>query len=361
MLINNYLSKKFLINLIVVILTIATLTFLIDFIENLRRFASKETSLATILEISLFKQIPLLSEILPFTVFVASIIFFAKLSSNSEVTILNAAGLAKITIFKPIIILILIIAVLDVVMLSHVSSYSKKLYEVKTAEILGKKETSFTKKIWFRNQQKNNNYLLEASNLEIQKNAVNFAQSKIIFAGNHPELLFLQAESGKIIQDKIILTQVTLTDKNYASNVLNEYSLNSNITPQIITDKIDLLQKQSEQESFLNLLPIIFSQKNFAYNKTNELALFNYYLAKPIFYLFLLLVAAYLCNYPPRYKRKTIKIIIAIATGFMSYFLLNIAYSLVASAKLNLFIGIWLSHGLLFLLVLFLLIKKEFN
>lgn len=361
MVINNYLSKKFLKNLFVVILTIATLTFLIDFIENLRRFASKEVTLTTILEISILKQIPLLNEILPFTVFVATIVFFAKLSSNSEVTILNSAGLSKVAIFKPIIYLIILIAILDVMLLSQLSGKTKQLYETQIAEILGKKDHDVTQKIWFRNQQESNNYLIEVQNLRLVDSEINFAKNKIIFSDDHPELLYLQADTGELKKDQFHLKQVTITNKIYQTEELVDFTLATEVTPQIIVEKIALLKKSEEQESFLELWQILFNSENIAYNKTREFALFNYYLAKPLFYLFLLLVAAYLCNYPPRYNRKIIKIIIAIAVGFMSYFCLNIAYSLTASGKLNLFIGIWLSHGLLFLLILYLIIKKEFN
>jgi lipopolysaccharide export LptBFGC system permease protein LptF len=90
-----------------------------------------------------------------------------------------------------------------------------------------------------------------------------------------------------------------------------------------------------------------------------QIALLNSYLAKPIFYVFLFLLAAYLCIYPPRFEKKFITITIAIISGFALFFVLNIMHSLAISARITVISGIWVPVLLFLNVIILLLLAKE--
>ena len=95
------------------------------------------------------------------------------------------------------------------------------------------------------------------------------------------------------------------------------------------------------------------------FSVSKQIALLNFTIFKPVFYICLFLLAGIFCIYPPRHQKKILYIISSVVIGFVSYFILNIFYTLAAASKLSILFGIWLPHILLLLLVLYLLIKKE--
>ena len=98
----RYMAKRFVVTILAVFFFTFLLIFFVDFIENLRRGASRDDIGAlTMATISLLR-VPIFAELaLPFAVLIGTIGAFLGLSRSSELTIVRAAGLSVWQFLQP--------------------------------------------------------------------------------------------------------------------------------------------------------------------------------------------------------------------------------------------------------------------
>ncbi len=357
MILYNYLAFKYfkLFSLTTIVITI--LILLIDFIELLRRFAKKNIDISKIFEVSLLKQIPILVEILPFVILISAIFFFTRLSSNSEITIIKSSSLNSKKIFAYPLLIILLIALSDITILRIISKETKEKYEHILQNDFGVYNSTQTKHLWFK-EESNPPYFFGAKKIEFL-DQINFKDLIII---NHKDQQnkIIKADKATLDNKLIKMSGVKLINSNNNIENIQQLNMQMEIDPNIIKARFnnEAIKIESHYSAY-ELLKKIKQNDIYGNGKIKYKILLNNMFAKILYYIFLFLLAAYFCVFPPRYSKKLINIIVTVTLAFITFFILNILFTLTYAGKINLYYGIWLPNIILLLIIINLNLQAE--
>jgi lipopolysaccharide export system permease protein len=92
--IGRYVAKRFAIGVAVVVLSVVTLVFVIECIENLRRASNNDRGIDVVLMLSALRLPWLIEQILPFAVLIGGIVTFLSLSRSHELTVARSVGMS---------------------------------------------------------------------------------------------------------------------------------------------------------------------------------------------------------------------------------------------------------------------------
>ena len=355
-----YISKEFLTIFIKVLLAVICLTLFIDIVELLRKFANDGLNPIQIIHLSLLKQTHLYVEILPFIILIASIIFFTKLSSTNELTILKTSGLSNSSIFLGPIMLIAIIFLLEIFVLHPIAKKSNIFYQEKLNKYLNIKAAKIeTSNLWFKANNQNDKFIINSEQIIFKQDKLEFTKLNLFFI-NHEKIKFINSSKAYLANNLLSLTDsiiYNLQEKNEASKI---EVININITRDDIEKIINTTQKLNHNNfNLINIIKIIILKQADPEIIAQSIIMLNHIIAKLCSYVSIFLLAAYLCIFPPRYNKKIINITATIILGFIIFFILNISYNFALSAKIPIFHGIWLPNFLLLFSLIYLHLKKE--
>lgn len=88
-----YLTRRWLLCLLSTVLAFASLLYLLELIELLRKVSGTETPLLVTLSMAAFKLPDILLQIFPFAILIATIVWLHRLNQRQELTAIKAAGL----------------------------------------------------------------------------------------------------------------------------------------------------------------------------------------------------------------------------------------------------------------------------
>jgi lipopolysaccharide export system permease protein len=147
----RYFSLRFLEQILIVFLGISALSFLIDFVDLLRR--TSEASNASALSIGLMAALrtPVASEqILPFAVLFGTMAAFVNLTRKLELVIARAAGVSVWGFLVPPLVIALLLGVLSVVAYNPMAAGAKQKADALEIQLFGKAGASKDQRIWLR-------------------------------------------------------------------------------------------------------------------------------------------------------------------------------------------------------------------
>ena len=158
-----YITKKFILILATVMICFVTVFILVDLIENVQKFITRNLSSKDILKYYLFTLPSILSVALPISMLISTIFTFGDLQKNNEITAFKSSGISIFRISFPLLtiglISCLILFLFDNLI---VSEYLQKRYDI------DKKLKPYKKK-FSRNSKSDIYYKLNNSFLEIKK------------------------------------------------------------------------------------------------------------------------------------------------------------------------------------------------
>jgi lipopolysaccharide export system permease protein len=353
----NYLGLKYLKLFSITTLALSLLVLLIDFIELLRRFARKDVSISTIFEISILKQIPLLIEILPFIILISAIIFFTRLSSQSEISVIKSSAVNSKKIFLYPLLIIFIVFIMDITIFRTISEKSKLKHEKMLQDELGIYPEAKNINLWFK-ENGDQPYIFGAQKIEVT-HQIKFINFLVIYL-NSEETKIIKSDQA-ILNDKIITMRgVNIVNNNNEISKTEQLDLKIELDPNIIRGAINNnIITADNNYPFYILLKNMMEAESLKINITKHKALLSNMFAKLIFYSFLFLLAAYFCIFPPRYTKKLVNITITISLSFIVFFILNILFTLTYSGKINVLYGIWLPNIIIIATIIYLNIQAE--
>ncbi len=133
-----YISKRFFLTVIGVILSCALLIFLIDFIELLRRSASYEgVGIATLFYLATIKIPSFIEQLFPFVFLVGGIASYLALSYKSELIVVRAVGVSVWQFLVPALVVTFVFGLATITIFNPVSAYLKEQHTILLIELLG--------------------------------------------------------------------------------------------------------------------------------------------------------------------------------------------------------------------------------
>ncbi len=340
-----YLAKNFISKFLLILFSIMTLVFLIDFIEYSKKIG-KYSDYLEILKLSFYNQFILVGDFVPFVILIAGILFFYKFSNNCNITILSNSGMSYRRIFLPIIVVIFLISLLQLFVVNH---FADK-YNSKSQLIIKKIKNSgqinnVNKNIWLSQKD----YILNSEVLTINNSVAKLKRVKLLFFHSNK---IIWAKNAVIKNNILFLYEVKIRKEN---NLFVEKQKEI----AIIFDKEKFITKiPANHTSLIKLFKKVKKAKKTQLPYKQDQVKLHYNIAKPLLYIIFFLLSGYFCIYAPRYQKKTISILIVIITSFTLFVIFNILYNLALLNVINIIFAIWLPMLLTFNIICFYLLKK---
>ncbi len=124
-----YLARRYLINLIWVLILIGSLIILFDLVEQIRVFSGKGLPFKKILLLSVYRMFYLIQKTNAYAVLLAGIVTYMKLTSSAELIAARAAGVSTIGLLRPAVIVALLFGILMTTILNPLSAHMISEYE----------------------------------------------------------------------------------------------------------------------------------------------------------------------------------------------------------------------------------------
>ncbi len=146
----RYLSGRFLQQILIVFLSISALSFLIDFVELLRRSSDSHAGAGFVALMS-FMRMPVASEqILPFAVLFGTMVAFVNLTRKLELVVARAAGVSVWGFLIPPLVIALGVGLASVLLYNPMAAAMKQRADEMEIEVFGRSATDRDAGVWLR-------------------------------------------------------------------------------------------------------------------------------------------------------------------------------------------------------------------
>jgi LPS export ABC transporter permease LptG/LPS export ABC transporter permease LptF len=149
---DRYILREFLKILALVLISVIALFVIIDFTETAKDARESGASASTILTYYRFQIFTIINWTLPISVLVATLVTFALLQKNNEVTAVKSSGVSLYRIGAPIVAVAVVMSVLAYFILDFVLPYSTRRADEMKRRIDGNQvvaSTSTQQKLWY--------------------------------------------------------------------------------------------------------------------------------------------------------------------------------------------------------------------
>jgi len=355
--IGRYFGKEFLKYFAAVLLFVSSVIFVFDFIELSRVSANKNISFDITVLLALLKTPIHVQKIIIFALFFGALITFNKLSQNSEIVVLKAAGYSMVKLITPMFLTAIIIGLVYVALLNPLISYSAYKYNKLSLKYL--KNTSnplslTTTGLWIK-QDDGKNRILHA--LRIDKK--NKKLIDITFYNMSDDGIFnnrISAEYARYINHKWYLKNATISDNEKVNAPLEkDYVIDSVLSFTQIENSL----VNPESLSFWGLPEYINIAELSGFPSIRYKLQFLDLLMKPIFFAIMVILAAAFAINHPRLHNSGKMLFLAIMIGFLVYFTTDLAYAFTIAGKVSLLIGALIPLSVCLIMSVLIILYRE--
>jgi len=162
----KYISKQFAYYFFAILIVIASIILLFDFIELVRMLHSKNIPLYKVLQLGVLKNFDRLQRVIPFVGLISSVVLYAKMTKNNELAVMRSAGLSIWHFLAPSLAAMIFIGFINITIFNPITVYLLAKYE-KVESYYLKGQTSFLALsptgLWIKQDDDNNrNSILHA-------------------------------------------------------------------------------------------------------------------------------------------------------------------------------------------------------
>jgi lipopolysaccharide export system permease protein len=341
---SNYLGKQFLIAMGGVFCAFASVAFLLDFVELLRRSQSKdEATINVMLAMSLYKLPTLAQQVLPFAILFGGMLAFWRLTRNQELVVVRAAGVSVWQFIFPGLLVALVIGMLKITtlnpiasaMLFHYQELENKYLKGKTS-ILAVSETG----LWLRQMDPAGESIVHA----IKVNPRTFELSDVIiflFTGVDHFTARVDASAATLKGNYWELRNAWITAPDQPARFEKAYKLRTELTLEQIQDSF----ASPESISFWDLPRFIYLLQKAGFSALRQRLYFDQLLADPFLLCAMVLIAA---TFSLRHHRRGGAVLIILAgvvTGFVVYFVSDVVLALGLASTIPVPLAAWTPAG----------------
>ncbi|MBI3441400.1 MAG: LPS export ABC transporter permease LptG [Proteobacteria bacterium] len=336
----RYISRQFLVHLLILMLILLGIVMIFDIIEFLRRAATlQQLPFGLLLSMSLMK-LPYLGErILPMGVLFASIYTCWKLNRTSELVVIRSAGLSAWQFLSPIILCAMIIGGLSTAVLNPVSSIFLSRYQQLDRVYLQNNVSLITVSktgIWLRQPSEQGYALIHSDSFDQKAWQLN----KVIILFFDKQDNFLRRIDSPIayLRDGYWdIHQLLLSDKKGGLQSLETQRIPTELTSQ----KIEESFADPDTISFWSIPEYIHIMEDTGFPVTRISLHFHALLAQPFLFAAMILLAATFSLRLSRLGGIPYLVVLGVAVGFFIFFLQSILEAFGISQKIPVLLAAW--------------------
>ncbi len=336
---------------------------LLDMVEQLRKFDADQIGFLNILHLTALNVPAGLYRILPLIVILSTIALFLNLSRKSELVVTRAAGRSALrSLISPVIVAFLL-GGLAVAMFNPIVAATKKQYETVSNRYSQKESSvlSISKEgLWLRQGDASGQIVIRAERANLDGTHL-FRVTFVGFSADGIPSYRIEAEGAELTEGAWLLTNAKRWDLSGARNpeqtaqTTAALSLPSDLTRDRIRDSFGTPSAIPiwELPAFIERLEVAgFSARQHRVWLHMELAL-------PLMLSAMVMIGAGFTMRHTRFGRTGIMVLLAVLTGFATYFVRNFAQILGENGQIPILLAAWAPPAAAILMTLGLLLHLE--
>jgi lipopolysaccharide export system permease protein len=323
-----------------------TISFLIDYIELLRRASAKVgVTLGVLFEMAALKLPHTAQEVMPFAVLFGTMLAFFRLTRNNELVIARAAGVSVWQFLTPAVLVALLTGIIAVTVFNPIASQMEATYEQLDARFLkqnGDELALSNSGLWLRQSEPSGGSVVIHGSKQAAPELLLNSVSLFFFTDEHQYSSRVEAQKAQLDDGYWIVRNGKRWRDSDQSEPVPELRLPTKFT----THRIEESLGSPDTMSFWALPGFISLLEQSGFSAQRHRLQFNILLARPFLFCAMVLVAATFSLRMQRRGGVMLMIIGGVAAGFLLYFVSNIVFALGLSAKLPVLLAAWTPTGI---------------
>lgn len=340
-----YIARQFIAWFCGVLGAMLIISFLIDYIELLRRGGAKAgVTLGLLLEMAALKLPHTGQELMPFTVLFGTMLAFWRLTRNNELVVARAAGVSVWQFLSPAALVALLIGVLAVTVFNPIGSAMETTYEQLDSRFLKQSSDEMTLSdsgLWLRQADADGGQVVIHGDRMSAPQLSLGGVTLFFFNDRHQYVSRVEAQSARLGDGSWVIDGARRWQTSDQSEPVGPMRLPTKFT----TRRIEESFASPDTMSFWDLPGFITLLEQSGFSAQRHRLHFNILLARPFLFCAMVLVAATFSLRMQRRGGTTLLIVSGVASGFLLYFLSNIVFALGISAKLPVLLAAWTPTG----------------
>ncbi|QIE44332.1 LPS export ABC transporter permease LptG [Pseudohalocynthiibacter aestuariivivens] len=361
MILHYYFARKFLWTFLGIAGVFVVLLALIDVVEELQDFP--DLPIWDVIEIVLLNVPNTNYEILPLIVILAAVALFVRLARTSELVVLRASGRSGLRGLLGPMAVAATIGIVSITVLNPIVAASSKRYHDLVNGHLGGGESVLaisSEGLWLRQGSAIGQTVIHAARASSDVSVL-YDATFIAFSPTGDPLRRITASSAQLGVGGWTLSDVKLWDLSAGGNAESSASVLPTLrVPSALTqDRIIDSFGKPEYISLWDLPDFIAELEEAGFSARRYAVWFQMELARPLFLMALVLVAAAFTMRHARTSNTGLSVLTAIMLGFSLYYMRNFAQVLGENGQIPVILAAWVPPVASFLLAFGILLHME--
>ncbi len=336
-----YIARQFFLWLCGVFGTMVVVTFLLDYVELIRRGGTKvQATLWLLFQMAALKLPQTAQEALPFAILFGTMLAFWRLTRSNELIVARASGVSAWQFLAPAVVVAMLVGIAAVTVFNPAASMAEAAYERLDARILrqGSDQLSLSAAgLWLRqSDDAGNQIVIHADKLGSQDMALD-GVTLFFFNARTQFTSRVDARGARLDHGEWLIEDGVRWRLDQTTQPFAELRLPTHFTPQ----KIEESFASPDTMSFWELPGFIELLEQSGFPTQRHRLHFNVLLARPFLLAAMVLVAATFSLRMHRRGGTTLMIVGGVASGFLLYVISDIVFALGLSAKLPVTLAAW--------------------
>jgi lipopolysaccharide export system permease protein len=335
-----YISRHFLVGIMLALFALLTITALIDVVELIRRASGKDVvTFGIILEMTLLKIPALTDKMMPYAVLIGSMLALSKLTRTHELVVARAAGVSVWQFLAPAMATVMAIGIFMITVFNPFAAALRLRYEQIEAKYFAGKPSLLaisSSGLWLRQIEEGNEHIIHA--LRISQSDMSFSNLIVFTFGKDSKFVErLDAEHAVLEPGSLHFTDVTRSVPGEPPQAIGDYSLPTSLTLGHIQDSF----ASPDTMSFWHLPSFISMLEEAGFSALRHRLYWTSLLAQPFLLAGSVLVAAVFSLRLPRRGKLGVLLVAGLLTGFLLHFFTDIIFALGSAGTLPIWLAAW--------------------
>lgn len=340
-----YIARQFFTWLCGVFGAMVIVTFLLDYIELIRRGGAKmQATLWLLFEMAALQLPHTAQEVLPFAILFGTMLTFWRLTRNNELVVARAAGVSVWQFLTPAVLVALLVGILAVTVFNPIASMAEAIFEKLDSRVLrqGTDQMSLSSSgLWLRqSDEAGNQIVIHAGKLGSQ-DVVLDGVTLFFFNDMTRFTSRVDGRSARLENGEWLIEDGVRWVPNEPPEPFAALRLPTQLTPR----KIEESFASPETMSFWDLPGFIALLEQSGFPAQRHRLHYNVLLARPFLLCAMVLVAATFSLRMQRRGGVTWMIVGGVISGFLLYVLSDVVFALGLSAKIPVTLAAWTPTG----------------
>jgi lipopolysaccharide export system permease protein len=358
MILSGYVVRQVLLWLGVIFAGIASMVFLLDIVEQLRKAAGKpDVTIGVVVQLSLLQLPFLVQKTLPFMVLFGSMMAFWKLSRSNELVIARAAGVSAWQFLFPAVLLGALVGGIQTAALNPLAASMLARFEKMDAEYMKRATSSLAISptgVWLRQGSGETQTVINARRITPDASEL---LTVTFFNFEYPEQFInrIDAERARLEKGHWFIRDATISAPDETSRHVESYRIATDLT----LDRIQNSFASPETMSFWDIPAFLETLTSAGFTGHRHLLYWHTLLAMPLLLAAMVLFAAVFTLRIGTRTSATRTIGAGVICSFLLYFASDIIYAMGLSGSVPAVLSAWSPAAIAALLALAMVFHLE--